>query len=384
MENKKKILIGAVVALAAIVFIKMKSGAKSVSEKLGDLFNSQATDAQDAVEVTVYDEAKTEYNVARQKYYSLVSKYPPESWTIEQIEEATKNWSAIKTALVNYQSYMSKMGLSSTGNAKAASCYDLSTAQQLEASAKASYDVYVEKKEVYDQIVSICKQYGISAADLGVKDINSDSFTTLSNALTKAESLGKLKSVYDELVSVCAKFNSQVSLYVGTEKWYNLTLSKLNSAKSLAMTNYDTWCDSEARQLVFLALKDLIPIAAPSSYQDPTSVGWCGNAKNASNLPAFRDRPYESQFNLDSSVWDRIARECKDDTLCRKFNSVFASCPVDYPAFRCQMKKNWPYVSSVSEILSNDGSGGGVKHIGGRGGYNTLANYRNSGVQPFC
>lgn len=383
MENKKKVLIGAIVAIIAFVIIKMRSGAESITEKLGGMFKSQADDAQDAVEVTVYDEAKTAYNVARQKYYSLASKYPPESWTIEQIDEAVNNWNAIKTALVNYQSYMAKMGLSSTASAKAASCYDLSTAQQLEASAKESYGLYKEKKAVYDQIVSICKQYGISATDLGVKDINSDSFTAISNALTKAKSLSDLKSVYDDLSSVCAKFNSPISTYIGTAKWYNLTLSKLKSSLSLARTNYETWCDSEARQLVFLALKDLLPIAAPSSYQDPVGVDWVANARNSSSLAGFRDSPYQARWNLDATVWKRIADECKDETICSKFKSIFAACPVDYPAFMCEAKGKWPYVSSVSEILHNDGDGG-ADHIGKRGGSSVLYDFRHSFTQPFC
>lgn len=367
---KKKLLIaGAVAAVAAIAYKLSSGNKKTVSEHVDDLINKQANDAQDAMEVVKYDAEKTEYNLARQKYYSLASKYPPESWTIEQINEAVNNWGAIKSALVNYQNYMAKMGKSSEASTKAKQCYDISTAQQLETSAKSQYQLYTEKEAIYNKIVTICNQYKIVAADLGITNFADQSKTVLNNALTKANSLSTIKSKYDKLASICAKSSDDIAKYVGTGKWYNLTTASLDSAIALANTAYETWAKDTAKHLVFKAGRSLLGGKVPDlnnvDYKDPTSIDW-------TNGDGYHLRTYPNKYTLDQSEWQAIVNGCKDERVCAYFKQIFADCNFRYPNYTCQVDKYWEDVDSVYGVFTLNARGG-QSHIQKRPNYYSIA-----------
>lgn len=124
MDKKKYIIIGAVVAVAVVVYlIKSKlsaastdaSAEESTEEKAANAAKrsvaaaaSKAQGSISNVEMTAEDE---EYNLARQKYYNLTGKYPSSTWSLsiinQQIEEYEKKSDAVKQyiSLVSSSTY---------------------------------------------------------------------------------------------------------------------------------------------------------------------------------------------------------------------------------------------------------------------------------------
>lgn len=385
--DKKKILIGAGVAVAAAVLYK------TVSDKVSGGGAKEPDPLQDTISKPTYSTADTEYNVLRQKYYGLAGKYPPASWSQEQIVEALNNYDAMTQALKNYRSLMAKMGQSATAQRESDNCVDLATAQKLEASAQAEYEVYKQKKAVYDQIVAICKKYGIAASDLGITSVYKDSLTKLNNALTKANSLSQKKAKYDQIVDYCTKSQVKISTFV-TKKWYDMTLNELNTALVSAQKAYELWVDDTARRLVFAACRDLLPYvpAAQGSYVDPTkSVDWAKT--NLDGSYKFTTYPFYDQYAITPSTWEQITNACRNNaSINKRFKEIFTECGLRYPAFTCQAHGsdaplnfpvqtvsgvNWPWYRSVYTLVTQS------THFHGRDNCSHINWYVEHHYPPF-
>ncbi len=386
--DKKKVLIGAGVAVAAVVLYKMASDNASNSS------DPQPEAMQDTVEVPVYSQEKSEYNVLCEKLKGLSGKYPPESWSKEQIQQAINDWTAISSALKNYLSLMGKMGQSAVAKQNADKCFDLVTAQKLESSAQAEYEVYQKKKAVYDQIVAICKKYGISASDLGITSVYKNTLTQMNNALTKANQLAGKKEKYDQIVAYCTKAGAKVTTYLGNTKWYNATLNQLNTALVSARQAYDLWVDDKARRLVFAACRDLLPYvpAAQGGYVDPTkSVDWAKSNLDGSHK--FTTFPFYDQYAITPSTWEQITNACRQDAnVNNRFKEIFTECGLRYPAFTCQAHGsdapldwpmatvsgvNWPWYRSVYTLVTQS------THFHGRDNCSHINWYVEHHYPPF-
>jgi len=354
MDKKKIIIIAAVIVV--LVFLYLSSSNRSFEEMMdnieGTVAGKTGKDAQESMSAVKMSAEDTAYNVARQKFYSSAGKYPPTSWTIEQINEAINNWSQIRSKLTTYSQYMGKMDRAAEAKREAANCFDIATAERLATAAKEEYAVYQKKEKIYNEIVSICKKYGISAADLGVKDFKSDSETALNNALTKANQLGSLRSRYDELNKYCQAAGEQITKYIGSTKWYDVLTSTYDSAIATVKKLYLAVVKSEAEKNAKAVLRDINPY----------------RMEVHNDLMSFRDRPYEAKNRLDPNVYQAAIDFCaRSADHLAAWKEAFRAQHIDYPVFRCQAKANWPYFDTLAGLFTSGiAHSGGATHLTGR------------------
>ena len=370
MDKKKIIIIAAVVVV--VIFLYMTSKDKSFEDMMDSLEGTVAgktgKDAQESMSAVKMSAEDTAYNVARQKFYSSAGKYPPTSWTIEQIQEATNNWDAIRKHLTSYAQYMGKMDRLNEAKQAAQNCFDIATAERLDAGAKEEYQAWLQKKSVYDQIVTICKKYGISAADLGVRNFNTDTLTTLNNALTKANQLGNLKSRYDELNKYCQEAKVQITKYIGSTKWYEVLMSTYDSAIATVKTLYLAAVESAAKENAKALWTNL----------NPYRYGLVSLAK-------FRDRPYENANYLDPALFQSAIDFCaKSADHLRLWKAAFKAEHQDYPTYRCQIRSAWPYFDTLSGLMiSGIKHSGGATHLTGRDNWSEVEAIYNKKKAPL-
>lgn len=353
MDKKNILIIGAVIVIAAFLFLSRKN--QSFDEMMNNLEGTIAgktgKDAQDAMSAVKLNEEDNAYNVARQKFYSAAGKYPPQSWSIDQINVAIDNWTQIRSYLTKYSEYMGKMDRVSEAKSEVANCFDLATAERLAVAAQEEYTVYQRKEKVYNSIVTICYEYGISAADLGISDFKSESETALNNALTKANQLSQLWSKYDTLNTYCVSTRTSISQFIGGTKWYNVLLSTYDSAIANIKAAYLAVVKSQAEENAKALWANL----------NPYRYGKVG-------LESFRDRPYEAQNYLDPALFQSAVDFCaKSDDHLRLWKAAFQAEHQDYPVFRCQMRPHWPYFDTLAGLMVTciEHSGGGT-HLTGR------------------
>lgn len=371
MDKKKIIIIAAVVVV--VIFLYMTSKDKSFEDMMDSLEGTVAgktgKDAQESMSAVKMSAEDTAYNVARQKFYSSAGKYPPTSWTIEQIQEATNNWDAIRKHLTSYAQYMGKMDRLNEAKQAAQNCFDIATAERLDAGAKEEYQAWLQKKSVYDQIVTICKKYGISAADLGVRNFNTDTLTTLNNALTKANQLGNLKSRYDELNKYCQAAGVQITKYIGSTKWYNVLTSTYDSAIATVKKLYLAAVESAAKESVNAVLRNINPYRM--GVHD--------------SLASFRDRPYEGRNALDATVYRDAVNFCAKSTdHLNAWKAAFKAAHIDYPVYRCQARKYWPYFDTLAGLFTSGiAHSGGATHLTGRDNWGEVEKVYNLKKAPL-
>jgi hypothetical protein len=354
MDKKKIIII--VAALVILVLLYMTSKEKSYEDMMDSLEKTVAgktgKDAQESMTAVVMSAEDTAYNLARQKFYSSAGKYPPTSWTIEQINEATNNWSQIRSNLTMYAQYMGKMDRLDEAKREASNCFDIATAERLASGAKEEYTAYQQKQKVYNELVNVCNRYGISAADLGIKNFAKDNITSISNALTRANQLGGLKSRYDELNKLCQTAGVQISKYIGNNQWYNVLASTYDSAIATVRTLYLAAVKSAAQANAHVLLCNINPYRM--GVHD--------------SLASFRDRPYEAKNALDPSVFQSAMDFCaKSSDHLAAWKEAFKAQHIDYPVYRCQARGNWPYFDTLAGLmLSGIAHSGGASHLTGR------------------
>lgn len=418
MDKKLIILGGAAVAIGGVLLATRKD--RSFSEMMDNLEGTVAgktgKDAQDSMSAVTMSDKDTAYNLARQKFYSAAGKYPPSTWTIEQINEAIGNWDQIRKCLTTYAQYMGNMDRLAEAKANAGTCFDLATAERLMTGAQAEYSVYLEKQKIYDQIVTICrannipiaslgvtsvntdskttlsnaltkaheaadnkkvydqivaecKKYGINAADLGITDYVKQSSTTLSNALTKANQLGSLKAKYNDLSDKCRTAGVEISSYIGANvKWYNVTEGTYDSAIAKVKTVYE----AAVRSAATAKAKEMWAELNPYRY-------------GACDLATFRDRPQNSSLNLTVSVFQDAINFCAKSSLhLSAWRDAFKAEHQDYPVFRCQTKSQWPYFNTLPDLIAAGiGHSGGATHLTGRGGWSDVEALYNAKKAPL-
>ena len=345
--NKKYILIAVVIlVLLFLYFSQKKSVSELIDANLSNNAQSNANKAQANIAPTG-DSNEDEYNIAREQYRALSGNYPPQNWTLEQINLWVTEWKQMAAYLEKYSQNMSAMQLTEKAKANIANCNTVTDAKLLYESSLAELATYQEKMAIYSELIQVCDQYHIDASDLGISTVSTSTKSQINNALTRAKSLGDVKTRYEQLADMCKTAGVSVSQYLSGKKWFELSLVELDAAIGTVSTLYESSIATLAKAKATQIAKNINPLID-------------GNYKGT-DLMSFRDRPYENRWALDPQIFQDVVAFCAQSAdHLRAFKTAFASIGIKYPTYRCQAERYWTVETSLSMLICD-----GINHSGG-------------------